>query len=178
MPMPDHASTSPAHSVKSEFREPWTERGTLGLFHPAFSRPVRPAPKSGADEHKQMLRLHRKVRDAADSMEIPRETAALAIARKLSDDLYSRSKAAPSKAIPHEPAHPHDPGTVLVQALRYFSNAVFAPSPHGDRPDVSSLRHLHDRLNDFLSGPPVRDIRHSPLHALRLMTARLISYYG
>ena len=125
-----------------------------------------------------MLRLHRKVRDAADSMEIPRETAALAIARKLSDDLYSRSKAAPSKAIPHEPAHPHDPGTVLVQALRYFSNAVFAPSPHGDRPDVSSLRHLHDRLNDFLSGPPVRDIRHSPLHALRLMTARLISYYG
>ncbi|WP_206364613.1 hypothetical protein [Sphingobium sp. LF-16] len=176
--MTDHSAISLPNSVKSEFREPWIERGTLGLLHPAFSRPVRPAPKSGADEHKQMLRLHRKMRDAADSMEIPRETAALAIARKLCDDLYSRSKAAPSKAIPHEPAHPNDPGTVLVEALRHFSNAVFAPSPLDDRPDVPSLRRLHDRLDDFLSGPPVRDIRHSPLHALRLMTARLISYYG
>lgn len=176
--MSDYASTSQAHAVKSEFREPRIERGTLALLDPAFSRPVRPAPKPGADEHKKMLRLHRKIRDAADAMEIPRETAALAIARKVSDDLYSRSKAAPSKTIPHEPAHPNDPGTVLVEALRHFSNAVFAPSPFDDRPDVPSLRRLHDRLNDFLSGPPVRDIRHSPLHALRLMTERLISYYG
>lgn len=176
--MSDHASISPATPVKSEFREPWIERGTLSLLHPAFSRPVRSAPKSGTSEYKQMLRLQRKIRDAADSMEIPRETSALAIARKLSDGLYSRSKAAPSKAIPHEPAHPYDPGTVLVESLRHFSNAVFAPSPLDDRPDVPSLRRLHDRLHDFLSGPPVRDVRHSPLHGLRLMTERLISYYG
>lgn len=125
-----------------------------------------------------MLRLHRKIRDAADSTEIPRETRALIIARKLSDDLYHRSKAAPTKAIPHEPAHPNDPGTVLVETLRHFSNAVFAPSPYDDQPDVPSLQRLHNRLSDFLSGPPARDIRRNPLQALRVMTERLISYYG
>ena len=155
-----------------------SEQGTLGFLDPAFTRPVRPAPRRGSREYQVMERLRRRIRDSADQMVIPQQKEALAIARRLSDALYSRAKAAPVTTISHEPAHPNDPGTILVGALRRLSNAVFAPSPLDDRPDISGLRQVLLELDAFLDGPRVADARHMPLEALQTLIGRLISYYG
>lgn len=152
--------------------------GTLAAFHPAFGRPPIPVPDRGQPAYRLMEKICRQIKDAADNTIIPQESGALEIARALSESLYNRNKAQAVPKIPHEPSHRSDPGTVLVGSLRQFANAIFTVGSQEHRPDTIALQRLHDRLDDFLSGPPVRDIRHSPLHALRLMTARLISYYG
>lgn len=140
--------------------------------------PSRAIPNRGTAEHKLMTKLSRQITDAADAMVIPRENGALEIARHMSDQIYCRHQARPVKPIPHQPLHASDPGTVLVHALRRFSNAVFTAGSASSRPDIAALSDLTDALDFFLGIPSVPDVRRLPLFALRTMVVRLIDYYA
>ncbi len=125
-----------------------------------------------------MSKLARRITDAADTMAIPRENGALEIARRMSDQIYCRHKARAVKLIPHQLLHASDPGTVLVHALRCFSNAIFTPGPVSSRPDIAALAELRNALDFFLGIPSAPDVRRLPLFALRTMVVRLIDYYA
>jgi len=140
--------------------------------------PIRSIPERGTAEHKLMTKLSRQITDAADAMVIPRENGALGIARYMSDQIYCRHKARPAKLIPHQPLHASDPGTVLVHALRHFSNAIFTAGSASSRPDIAALAELRDALDFFLGIPSAPDVRRLPLFALRTMVVRLIDYYA
>ena len=140
--------------------------------------PIRPIPRRGTAEHRLMTNLARRITDAADTMAIPRENGALEIARQMSDQIYCRHKAHPAKPVPYQPLHASDPGTVLVHALRWFSNAIFTAGSASSRPDAAALSELRDALDFFLGIPSAPDVRRLPLFALRTMTLRLIDYYA
>jgi hypothetical protein len=140
--------------------------------------PIRPIPERKTAEHKLMRKLSKQITDAADAMIIPRENGALEIARHMSDKIYCRPKAQPVRPIPHQPLHASDPGTVLVHALRRFSNAIFTAGSASSRPDIAALAELRDALDFFLGSTSAPDVRRLPLFALRTMVVRLIDYYA
>ena len=154
------------------------ERLSPGRGHLFTPPPIRQIPERGPVTHSLMTNLARRITNAADTMVIPREKRALEIARHMSDQIYCRHKARPVKPIQHQPLHASDPGTVLVHALRHFSNAIFTAGSASSRPDIAALAELRDALDFFLGIPSAPDVRRLPLFALRTMVVRLIDYYA
>jgi hypothetical protein len=158
--------------------EPTCSSGAFADIEPEFARPARSAPLRGSAEWKLVKKLDRLIADAADRMEIPRADGAQGIAQKLSDQLYDRHKAKLRQHIPHEPAHATDPGNVLAGAIKEFAIVVFGLGYSGGKLDIARLQTLLAQLEAYCAEyPPNGDARRCPVHALRTLVARLLSYY-